>query len=131
MRGRCLSDWILIAIAIEKAIQHAFVTYWFASDRFELREQVVPPWEILLVLGGIVAVLFVVALVGLLRWEPWAPRLLVGLAVFDIVGEFVGQGTLMIDLVVSFVVAIALLILALRALPRYARGEATGGITPG
>ena len=91
---------------------------------FELRDQVAPPWEILLVTGGIVAVLFVVALIGLLRWEPWAPRLLVGLAVFDIVGEFVGQGTIMIEIVVSFLVAVVLLILALRAIPRYQRGAA-------
>ncbi|MGE3961041.1 MAG: hypothetical protein AB7F65_05105 [Dehalococcoidia bacterium] len=125
MRGRCLSDWLLVAITIEKAVQHAFITWAFAFDRFELREQVVPPWPILLVTGGIVGVLFLVALAGLLRWAPWAPRLLVGLALFDIVGEFVGQGTLMIDLVVSFVVAVALLILAVRALPRYARGTPT------
>ena len=124
MRDRCLSDWVLIAIAIEKAIQHVFITYGFAFDRFELRDQVAPPWEILLVTGGIVAVLFVVALIGLLRWEPWAPRLLVGLAVFDIVGEFVGQGTIMIEIVVSFLVAVVLLILALRAIPRYQRGAA-------
>lgn len=122
MRGRCLADWVLIAIAVEKAIQHAFITYGFTFNRFELREQVAPSWELLLFLGGIVAVLFLVALVGLLRWEPWAPRLLVGLAVFDIVGEFVGQGTIMIDVVVSFLVAVVLLILALRAIPRYQRG---------
>lgn len=124
MRGRCLADWVLIAIAIEKAVQHAFVTWAFAVDRFELREQVAPPWEVLLIAGGVVAVLFVVATAGLLRWQPWAPQLLVGLAVFDIVGEFIGQGTIMIEIVVSFLVAVALLILAIRALPRYRRGGA-------
>lgn len=121
MRGRCTADWLLMAIAVEKAVQHAFITWGFATDRFELREQVAPPWEILMVLGGIVGVLFVVALVGLIRWEPWAPQLLIGLALFDIIGEFVGQGTLMIEIVVSFLVAVALLILAIRALPRYRR----------
>jgi len=122
MRGRCLADWVLMAIAIEKAIQHAFITWAFAADRFDLREQVVPPWEVLMILGGIVGVLFVVAVVALVRWWPWAPALLIGLALFDIVGEFVAQGTVMIDLVVSFLVAVALLILAIRALPRYRRG---------
>ena len=125
MRGRCLADWVLVVIAVEKAVQHVFITWAFAADRFELREQVVPPWEVLLVAGGVVAVLFVVAVVGLLRWQPWAPQLLVGLAVFDIVGEFVGQGTIMIEIVVSFLVAVALLILAVRALPRYRRGVAS------
>lgn len=123
MRGRCLADWVLIAIAVEKALQHAFITWAFAADRFGLREQVVPPWEVLMVSGGIVGVLFIVAVVALIRWEPWAPMLLVGLALFDIVGEFVGQGTVMIELVVSFLVAVALLILAARALPRYRRGD--------
>jgi len=122
MHGRCLADWVLVAIAIEKAIQHGFITWAFAADRFELREQVAPPWEILMVSGGIVGVLFIVGVVALARWEPWAPWLLIGLALFDIVGEFVGQGTVMIDLVVSFLVAVALLILAIRALPRYRRG---------
>ncbi|MQC17696.1 MAG: hypothetical protein DWG80_01315 [Chloroflexi bacterium] len=125
MRGRCLADWVLVAIAVEKAVQHVFITWGFAADRFELREQVAPPWEVLLVAGGVVAVLFVVALVGLLRWQSWAPQLLVGLAVFDIVGEFVGQGTIMIEIVVSFLVAVALLILAVRALPQYRRGVAS------
>lgn len=125
MRGRCIADWVLIVIAIEKAIQHAFVTWGFAADRFELREQVAPPWEILMVSGGIVGVLFVVAVVALLRWEPWAPALLIGLALFDIVGEFVGQGTLMIEIVVSFLVAVVLLMLAVRARPRYERGTST------
>lgn len=125
MRGRCLADWVLIGIVVEKAVQHAFITWAFAADRFELREQVAPPWEVLMVSGGIVGVLFVVALVALIRWEPWAPSLLIGLALFDIVGEFVGQGTVIIDLVLSFLVAVALLILAVRALPRYRQGVAS------
>lgn len=100
-------------------MQHAFVTWAFAADRFELREQVTPPYEFLLVIGGASAVLFVVAIGGLWRRQPWAPRLLILLALVDIVGEFIAQGTLFIKIVVSFIVALVLLVLAWRARGRY------------
>lgn len=116
---RSVADWLLLAIAIEKTVQHTFVTWAFAANRFDLRTQVVPPWEVLMVSGGVVAVLFAVAAFGVWRWRSWAPTLLVALALFDIGGEFVGQGTVVIDLVVSFIVAVVLLPLAWRARPRY------------
>ncbi|GMU41909.1 MAG: hypothetical protein AMXMBFR23_27750 [Chloroflexota bacterium] len=117
---RGLADWLLLGIAVEKTVQHLFITWAFATDRFDLREQVVVPWEPLLVSGGVVAVLFALAAGGAWGWRRWAPSLLVGLALFDIVGEFVAQGTLFIDVVVSFVVAVVLLPLAWRARGRYA-----------
>lgn len=117
---RGFADWLLLGIAVEKTVQHLFITWVFATDRFDLREQVVVPWEPLLVSGGVVALLFALAAWGVWRWRPWAPGLLVGLALFDIIGEFVAQGTLFIHIVVSFVVAVVLLPLAWRARPRYA-----------
>jgi hypothetical protein len=116
---RSVADWLLLVIAVEKTVQHTFITWAFAANRFDLRTQVVPPWEVLMVSGGVVAVLFAVAAFGLWRWRAWAPTLLIALALFDIGGEFVGQGTVMIDLVVSFIVAVVLLPLAWRARPRY------------
>ncbi len=120
LRRLCVEDWVLLGLTAEKVVQHVFITWAFATDRFELREQVAPPWELLLWSGGAVAVLFAVALVGLWHRRRWAPMLLIGLALFDIIGEFVGQGTLIIDLVVSFVVAWVILLLALRARARIA-----------
>lgn len=111
---------MLLALAVEKTVQHVFITWAFAADRFDLREQVAPPYEVLMWSGGAVAVLFAVAAWGAWLRRRWAATLLVALALFDIVGEFVGQGTLIIDLVVSFVVAWVVLLLALRARSRWA-----------
>ncbi len=116
--GRGASEWVLLALCVEKVLQHAFITWAFVTDRFDLREQVAPPYEWLLVSGGAVAILFAIAFVGLWQRERWALPLLTGLAVFDIVGEFVGQGTLAIEIVVSFLVAILILLLSLRLLRR-------------
>jgi uncharacterized membrane protein len=58
--------------------------------------------------------LFAVALAGHLAGRTWSLPLAGGLALFDIVGEFVAQGTFAITVTVSFVVAIAVLILAWR-----------------
>lgn len=118
-RRRTFEDWLLLLLSAEKSVQHVFVTWAFASDRFDLRGDVTPPWQVLLVIGGISAALFALALVGLWRWRAWAPDLLIPLALVDIVGEFIAQGTLMIHVVLSFVVAWLVLVLAWRARPRY------------
>lgn len=116
---RSVEDWLLVVLSAEKAAQHVFISWAFAAGRFDLRGQVVPPWEALFVIGSVSAVLFVVALPGIWRRQRWAPTLLIGLALVDIIGEFVAQGTLMIHIVVSFIVAPALLVLAWRARRRY------------
>lgn len=118
-RRRHLGDWLLLILSAEKAVQHLFITWAFATDRFDLRAQVVPPYEILLVVGGIAAILFVVAAVGVWRQQRWAAHLLIGLALVDIFGEFIAQGTIMIHIVVSFIVAWAVLLLAWNARRRY------------
>lgn len=117
-------DWLLLLLSAEKSIQHAFVTWAFVSDRFGLREQVVPPYEFLLVIGGTSAVLFAVGIMGVWRRRRWAPPLLLVLALADIVGEFVAQGTVMIHIVLSFIVAWVVLVLAWRARRRYAVSRA-------
>jgi predicted branched-subunit amino acid permease len=84
-----------------------------------MRDQVATPYEILLVLGGISAALFAVVVVGVWHRRRWAPPLLLALALVDIVGEFFAQGTVMVEIMVSFIVACALLVLAWRARRRY------------
>lgn len=116
---RDLGDWLLLILSGEKAVQHLFVTWAFATDRFDLRTQVIPPYEILLVVGGIAAILFGVAAVGVWWQQRWAAYLLIALAFVDIFGEFIAQGTVMVHIVVSFIVAWAVLLLAWRARRRY------------
>ena len=64
-----------------------------------------------MVAGGVVALLFALALWGLVKERGWATNLVIGLALFDIIGEFVAQGTLGIMITVSFIVATVLLVL--------------------
>lgn len=111
---RGVAGWLLLVLSVEKSVQHVFVTWAFAADRFGIREQVVVPHEPLLVIGGVSAVLFAVAAVGVWRHRRWAPPLLIGLALVDIVGEFIAQGTLIVHIMVSFIVAWAIVVLAWR-----------------
>jgi hypothetical protein len=67
----------------------------------------------LLLAGAIEAALFAVGAWGLLANKRWTVWLLVTLALLDIVGEFVAQGTLSITITVSILVAFALLYLSL------------------
>lgn len=69
---------------------------------------------LLMVLGAIVALAFCISLWGILTAKEWAVNLVIGLAVFDIIGEFVAQGTLAIEITISFIVAVVLLVVALQ-----------------
>ena len=66
-----------------------------------------------MIAGFIVSLFFMLSLWGLLTYKHWAIDLLIGLALFDILGEFVAQGRLDIKIPLSFVVAILILILAI------------------
>ena len=110
--GRWLRAVIALLI-VEKVIQHVAVTTAFALDFGGIRESVTPDYRLLMVVGAASAVLFAVSGFALVRRKPWAVGLIVALALVDILGEFVAQGTLMIVINVSFLVALALLILAL------------------
>lgn len=103
---------ILLLVA-EKIIQHVVVTTAFCFNWRDIRSTVAVPPDMLLVLGAIVAILFAAALWALLNRRPWATILVIGLALFDLLGEFAAQGTLAIQLNVSFLVASALLLLCL------------------
>ncbi len=106
--------WIIVLLVIEKIIQHTAVTLAFYFDWSHIRNTVAVPADILMVLGGIVAILFAIALWGALTSRVWVRGLTMGLAIFDMVGEFVAQGKLDITINVSFLVAAALFVLSLR-----------------
>ncbi len=103
----------MVILTCEKIIQHIAVTLAFYYDWYGIRSQVAVNPNLLLVLGAIVAVMFMISLWGMLRRTKWSPGLLIGLAIFDIVGEFIAQGLLTILITISFLVAVAILTLAL------------------
>jgi hypothetical protein len=61
----------------------------------------------------VVAVFFILGLWGMLTQKQWALNLVIGLAWFDIIGEFVAQGRIDIMINVSFLVALIILILSM------------------
>ena len=103
--------YILIALVFEKIIQHIVVTIAFYFNWGDIRSTVAVDPSILMILGAVVAVLFILSLWGMITKKKWAINLVMALALFDIIGEFVAQGTITIAINVSFLVAIILLIL--------------------
>jgi hypothetical protein len=104
-------------LAAEKAIQHAAVTAGFILNISNLRASVALDYRVLMVAGAILALLFAAAFWMLFRNAAVAVRMLSLLALADIVGEFVAQGTLGIALNVSFIVAVILLVSTYHAGP--------------
>jgi hypothetical protein len=110
------SNWVyyaLIVLIIEKIIQHIFVTLAFYFNWADIASTVVVSSTVLMVLGAFVAVLFMVSLWGMVNKRDLAINLVIFLALFDIIGEFVAQGRIGIMITVSFIVAVILLIVAL------------------
>ena len=107
------SEYIILVLLVEKVIQHFFVTFAFYIDLGGIRSTVVPPWELLMVVGACIGFLFLLPLGGRIKQRRWGRPVIGVLALVDIVGEYVAQGTLRIIITVSFVVAIILLILVL------------------
>lgn len=66
-----------------------------------------------MILGAVVAVFFILSVWGVIAQKKWAVSLIIALAIFDIVGEFVAQGRIDIMINVSFLVATILLALTL------------------
>ena len=103
----------MLALVLEKIVQHLVVTLAFYFNWAAIRSTVAINPSILLVLGAIVAVLFAVSFWGVRQQAKWGLPLVLALALFDIVGEFIAQETIMITFTASFFVATSLLILAL------------------
>lgn len=115
-----------MALTAEKLLQHSLVTMAFVFDAGALRSEVAVDYRWLAVVGAAASGLFAVGLVGLARRRRWSLGLLGILATFDLVGEFVAQGTLTPAVTVSAVVALVILVLCLRALRRPAMPPAVG-----
>jgi len=114
--GQPKAGWVkyaLIALIIEKIIQHIVVTLAFFTNWRDIASTVAVSPSALMILGAIVALLFMLSLWGMITQKKWAVNLVMGLALFDIVGEFVAQGTLFIVVTVSILVATILLMLGL------------------
>jgi hypothetical protein len=105
--------YVLLALTVEKIIQHIFVTLAFYFNWGNIDATVAVNPDVLMILGAAVAALFILSLWGLITRKKWAINLVMALALFDIVGEFIAQGTIFIQMNVSFLVATTLLILAL------------------
>jgi hypothetical protein len=107
------SQIVLLVLSIEKFVQHMFVTYAFAVDMGGIRDSVVIHHAPLMIVGFIVGLLFAIS--ARLQFRRRAGyRLLLYLALFDFVGEFVAQGTLAIEIVVSIIVATIILVILFR-----------------
>ena len=109
-------NWIyygLILLTIEKIVQHIVVTLAFYFNWKDIASTVVVSPTFLMIAGAVVAILFMFGLWGLLKRKIWTVNLLIALALFDMVGEFVAQGTIAINMNISFLVASLLLILSL------------------
>jgi hypothetical protein len=118
-------NWIyygLILLTIEKIVQHIVVTLAFYFNWKDIASTVVVSPTLLMISGAMIAVLFILGLWGVLKRKSWTVNLLIALALFDMLGEFVAQGRIAITMTVSFLAATLLLILCLA----YRRGMRTG-----
>ena len=110
------SKWVyigLVLLTIEKIVQHIFVTLAFYYNWGDIVSSVVVSPRTLMFAGAIIAALFIISLWGLLKKRAWTVNLLIALAAFDLLGEFVAQGRLAISVPVSFLMAAILLTLSL------------------
>lgn len=120
--SKALRTAILVLLA-EKVIQHVFVTAAFAVDLADIRGSVAVPWLVLAVAGAALALVFAVAFERYRRRRPAARVLIAVLALVDVIGEFLAQGTLAITVNVSFIVALLLLALVARDRLRAVRAD--------
>jgi hypothetical protein len=105
--------YVLFFLLCEKIVQHVVVTIalYFNVKNIAATAAVTP--GVLMISGAIAAGLFMLSLWGMIARKNWAINLVIALALFDILGEFVAQGRFDIVITVSFIVAIILLVLGL------------------
>ena len=110
------TSWLYYAIIVlscEKTIQHSFVAIALYRDWNNIRSRLAVSPNALMISGVVLAVLFAFSLWGMVSHANWTMNLLTGLALIDIIGEFIAQGTFFIAITVSFLVVCLLLILTL------------------
>ena len=103
--------YLLIVLIAEKIIQHTIVTIAFYFNWAGIRSTVAVNPSILMFLGAAVAILFMLSFWGMLTRQKRMTKLVIALALFDIIGEFAAQGKAGITITMSFLVAAILLIL--------------------
>ena len=114
MKGRFSFPLILLLfLALEKFVQHMFVTYAFAVDLGGIRQQMSLDYRIFMISGFFAGILFLVSFILMMRRNWLGLNLLLGLALFDFFGEFVAQGTLCIQIPLSFLVASLIILVQL------------------
>lgn len=102
---------VLLILSFEKFIQHMVVTYAFYVDSSEIRQTVAVDYEILMISGFLIGILFLINILFLVQGKRFSFIILFFLALFDFVGEFIAQGTSAIEITVSFFVASVILLI--------------------
>jgi hypothetical protein len=113
MQKRILISYLLIALVVEKIVQHTFVSLAFLYDIGGVRSTVAVDYRALMISGAVLAILFAVALPALTQRKRWSLYLVAVLAASDIIGEFIAQGTVFVTINISLIVATILLILCI------------------
>jgi hypothetical protein len=80
-----------------------------------IRSTVAVDYQLLMVSGFIVGILYLANIPLLFHRKPTSFTILFFLALFDFVGEFVAQGTLILDMTVSFLIASIILLILIFA----------------
>ena len=109
MPKRSFASYLLIILSLEKLIQHTVDSVSFFYDIGSLRNAIAVDYRWLLLSGAFAAALFALACFALIRRRHWGLYLVLVLAAFDIIGEFIAQGTFLPDINVSIAVAVVLL----------------------
>jgi hypothetical protein len=105
--------YVLMALIVEKIVQHIAVSLAFYFDWGNIGSTVAVNSKVLMVSGALVAALFILSLWGMASRKRWAVNLVIGLALVDMLGEFIAQGRISIVITVSFIAATILFILGL------------------
>src|SRR3990172_174392 len=128
MKKNNLIPFLLLILSGEKVVQHVFVTLALLSDFGGIRSTVDVDYRALAVSGAVLAVLFAFSFWAVLLKKEWALYLLTAAAAFDVIGEFVAQGTFTIAINVSILVAVTLLIMCLLQLRNFRKIEKHGAV---
>jgi hypothetical protein len=104
---------LLMILSLEKFVQHMVVTYAFMTDLSDIRQFVIFDYRIFMFTGFFIGMLFLLSFVLMTRRARFGLNLLFLLALFDFVTEFVAQGTLIIEVTVSILVAALIIVLCL------------------
>jgi hypothetical protein len=130
-RGPSWLDLAVGLIALGKFVQHIVMTAALYLNSGDIRLTVVVNPDLLMGVTAVVGVLFAIGLCAMLASRPGAANLLIALALLDIFDEFVAHGGRLPVVTVSWLVAIALLILALVDRRRLRAQIALGDRGPG